>query len=134
VNLDANAAKHRAARAATCLATEPAATPANGTAAASKKRHAANADRWATLNAFVDGVMGQCTEAEVRVWLVLYREVKPGGLARVGMTDIARRTGMTRRAVVNAVNGLKKRRLAEVVTRGSINGSPNCYRLLNAGA
>ena len=105
----------------------------NGTVKPASKQ-SGQGDRWSTLNAFVDGVMGQCTEAEVRVWLVLYREVKPGGQARVGMTDIARRTGMTRRGVVNAINGLKRRRLIEVVTRGTINGSPNSYRLLNTGA
>lgn len=90
--------------------------------------------RWSTLNTFVDSVLAHASEAEVRVWLVIYRDVKPGGLARVGMTDIARRAGLTRRAVVNAINGLKARRLIEVVTRGSINGTPNAYRLLNPGA
>lgn len=90
--------------------------------------------RWATLNTFVDAVLANASESEVRVWLVIYRDVKPGGLARVGMTDIARRAGLTRRAVVNAINGLKARRLIEVVTRGSINGTPNAYRLLNPGA
>ena len=108
-------------------------TATNGTIKPASKQ-SGQGDRWATLNAFVDGVMGRCTEAEVRVWLLLYREVKPGGQARVGMTDIARRTGMTRRGVVNAINGLKRRRLIEVVTRGTINGSPNSYRLLNTGA
>jgi len=90
--------------------------------------------RWATLNTFVDAELADATEAEVRVWLVLYRDVKPGGLARVGMTDIARRAGLTRRAVVNAISSLKTRQLIEVVVRGSINGSPNAYRLLNTGA
>jgi DNA-binding MarR family transcriptional regulator len=91
-------------------------------------------DRWATFNTFVDAVLAQTSEAEVRVWLVLYRDVKPGGLARVGMTDIARRAGLTRRGVVKAINGLKRRRLIEVTARGSINGTPNAYRLLNPGA
>ncbi len=121
-NVAANRAKVLASR-----------TAANGTAKPVSKQRAPG-DRWATLNTFVDGVMSQCTAAEVRVWLVLYRDVKPGGQARVGMTDIARRTGMTRRGVVNAINGLKRRRLIEIVTRGTINGSPNSYRLLNAGA
>jgi len=90
--------------------------------------------RWATLNSFVDAVLADASEAEVRVWLVIYRDVKPGGLARVGMTDIARRAGMSRRGVVKAIKGLKRRRLIEVATRGSINGTPNAYRLLNPGA
>jgi hypothetical protein len=87
-------------------------------------------NRWAALNAFVDAVLADATEAETRVWLVIFRDVKPGGLARIGMTDIACRTGMTRRAVVNAVAGLKKRGVIEVTSRGSINGNPNTYRVL----
>ena len=90
----------------------------------------ADAGRWRTLNAFVDAALADCkTRAEICVWLVLFRDVKPGGLARVGMTDIARRAGLSRRAVVGAINGLKNRRLIEVVTRGSIHGSPNAYRI-----
>jgi hypothetical protein len=88
-------------------------------------------DRWAVLNAFVDVALAKASEAELRVWLVLYREVRPGGLARAGMTDIARRAGMTRRAVVKGINGLKRHGLIEVAARGSINGTPNSYRLLN---
>jgi hypothetical protein len=92
----------------------------------------AGGERWANLNTFVDTALAKATEAEVRVWLVLYREVRPGGLARVGMTDIAHRAGMTRRAVVKGINGLKRHGLIEVAARGSINGTPNSYRLLNS--
>lgn len=106
-------------------------TPAAGNARSAARR---SGDRWATLNTFVDAVLADATEAEVRVWLVLYRDVKQGGLARVGMTDIARRAGLTRRAVVNAIAALKARQAVEVVTRGSINGTPNAYRLHSTGA
>ena len=101
----------------------------NGTARAASKQRA-QIDRWATLNAFVDGAMSQCTAAEVRVWLVLYREVKPGGLARIGMGQISRVAGIERRSVVRALEVLKRRKFVEVVTRGTINGMPNAYRLL----
>jgi CRP-like cAMP-binding protein len=112
----------------------------NGTARAAKGSLSRRPDksrdnaRWVTLNTFVDAELAGLKATEVRVWLVLYRDVKPGGLARTGMTDIARRAGVSRRAVVKAINGLKKRGLIEVVTRGSINGTPNVYRLLNTGA
>lgn len=90
----------------------------------------ADVGRWRTLNTFVDAALADCkTRAEICVWLVLFRDVKPGGLARVGMTDIARRAGLSRRAVVAAINGLKRRRLIEVVCRGSIHGLPNAYRI-----
>jgi hypothetical protein len=88
-----------------------------------------DAGRWHTLNAFVDGMMSQCTEAEVRVWLAIYREVKPGGLARIGMGQISKVAGIERRSVVRAMDALKRRGVVEVVTRGTINGTPNAYRL-----
>ena len=88
-------------------------------------------DRWAAYNAFVDTTLGGLGEAELRVWLILFRDVRDG-VARTGMTDIARRAGLTRRGVVKAVAGLKRRRLVEVVARGSVNGSPNVYRVHGA--
>jgi len=85
--------------------------------------------RWAILNAFVDGALAELTEAEVRVWLVVYREVKPGGIARIGMGQIARLTGIKRRSVARAMDRLKHRGMVEIVSRGCINGTPNAYRL-----
>lgn len=138
-DVNANVKRHREERRKQRAATQPAApaTAAPQPAGETQPRDVAGTgknDRWATFNTFVDAVLAQTSEAEVRVWLVLYRDVKPGGLARVGMTDIARRAGLTRRGVVKAINGLKRRRLIEVTARGSINGTPNAYRLLNPGA
>jgi DNA-binding transcriptional regulator LsrR (DeoR family) len=62
------------------------------------------------------------------VWLILFRDVRDG-LARAGMSDIARRAGLSRRGVVKAIDGLKKRRMIEVAVRGSVNGSTNAYRI-----
>ena len=90
-----------------------------------------HSDRWAAYNAFVDATLGGLGEAELRVWLILFRDVRDG-VARTGMTDIARRAGLSRRGVVKAVAGLKRRRLVEVVARGSVNGSPNMYRVHGA--
>jgi hypothetical protein len=102
---------------------------------AARKRAAARPSRppgrWQTLNTVVDGTMRDLSEAELRVWLILFREVRDG-LARAGMTDIARRAGMSRRGVVKAVKGLKKRGMLEVATRGTVNGSPNTYRVSGA--
>jgi hypothetical protein len=108
VNLDANAAKHRAARAATCLATEPAATPANGTAAASKKRHATNGDRWAMLNAFVDVIAPRLTLVERAVWLVMFRHT------RGGTCDTSERAIATQARIDKASAGKALRRLVEL--------------------
>jgi hypothetical protein len=43
------------------------------------------------MNAFVDFSMAGLTGAEVKVWLILYRDTKATGLARTGQTDLARR-------------------------------------------
>lgn len=100
-----------------------------------KKRATARAPRppgrWQTLNTVVDGMIRELSEAELRVWLILFREVRDG-LARAGMTDIARRAGMSRRGVVKAVKGLKKRGMLEVTMRGTVNGNPNTYRVSGA--
>jgi hypothetical protein len=84
--------------------------------------------RWALLNGIVDGKLRELGDAETRVWLVLYRDERDG-LARTGMTDIARRAGLSRRGVVKAVKGLKARGIIEVTARGTIAGMPNTYRL-----
>ncbi|GDX95197.1 hypothetical protein LBMAG47_08610 [Planctomycetia bacterium] len=84
--------------------------------------------RWALLNGIVDRMLRELGGAELRVWLVLYRDER-GGAARTGMGDIARRAGLTRRGVVKAVAGLKDRGIIEVTERGTIDGRPNTYRL-----
>lgn len=88
-----------------------------------------NPERWATFNTFVDVTAKELTPAELLCWLVLYRDIR-NGVARTGMTDIARRAGLTRRGVVKAIGGLKEKRLVEVVTRGSKDGSTNVYRVV----
>lgn len=133
IDVDRVAHENRQKLLASRAASNGAARSSDGSVS-SRRGKGCDRQRWGTLNTFVDAVLRDATEAEVRVWLVLYRDVKPGGLARVGMTDIARRAGITRRGVVKAVNGLKRRRLIVVESRGCINGTPNAYRLLNPEA
>jgi len=85
-------------------------------------------DRWAMLNDVTDVVLRDLTESETKTWLVLFRDVR-NGAARAGMSDIARRCGMSRRSVIRAIDALKARGLLEVTARGTINGKPNTYRL-----
>jgi DNA-binding phage protein len=120
----ANLAAHRAGRKS--VPTAAPASPAHGTHA--RRSRSAKSDRWATYNQFVDSTLRDIGEAESKVWLILFRDVR-NGLARTGMSDIARRAGLSRRGVVKAIAGLKRRRLVEVITRGSVNGSPNSYRV-----
>jgi hypothetical protein len=126
----ANLARHQRAR----KEASPATADDNRKPAASSTVKAAGhrkGDRWAVYNGFVDHTLRELSEAELRVWLILFRDVRDG-LARAGMTDIARRAGLSRRGVVKAVAGLKHRRLIEVAVRGSVNGSTNAYRVYGA--
>ena len=109
-------------------AAEAASRPAGGRSPAKAARK--SADRWGTFNGWVDATAGELSRAELLCWLVLFRDVR-NGVARTGMTDIARRAKLTRRGVVKAISGLKEKRLIEVVTRGSKDGSPNVYRVFD---
>lgn len=91
-----------------------------------KKR---KSEKWAKLNAFVDVTMRGLKPAEVRVWLLLFRDLKPDGLARTGQADVARRCGLCLRSVGEAVKGLVDRGLVRVVRRGRLNGGPSVYQL-----
>jgi hypothetical protein len=100
------------------------ATAAKPTATTAKPK----GDRWAILNGIVDVSLRDLTDAETKVWLVLYRDVR-GGVARTGMSDIARRAGLERRSVVRAIERLKARGIVTRKARGTIDGRPNVYQL-----
>ena len=72
--------------------------------------------------------MADLSRAEALTWLVLWRDTK-NGTARTSMTDVARRIGTTRRAVVDAVAKLGKRGLLIVVYRGGMRRGMNVYRV-----
>jgi hypothetical protein len=92
------------------------------------KRTAATSNRFGELNAFVDCSMAGLSRAEALTWLVLWRDTK-NGTVRTSMTDVARRIGTTRRAVVDAVPKLEKRGLLFVVYRGGLKRGMNVYRV-----
>lgn len=89
---------------------------------------AGKGDRWAPLNYVADLALRDMTGAEAKVWLVLHREVR-NGTVRVGMSDVARRAGISRRSVIRSIEAMKARGLLEVIARGTIDGNPNTYRL-----
>ena len=86
-------------------------------------------ERWDNLNGFVDVTMAKLTGAEVRVWLVLFRDTKRDGTVRTGQTDIARRSGLSVRSVKGAVRSLVGRGILRVVTRGGLRTGPSRYGL-----
>lgn len=85
--------------------------------------------RFALVNAFVDFTAGTLSRAELLVWLVLWRDTKPDGIARTGQADLARRAGVNVRTVKRAVATLNRRGLLVVVHRGSLRRGPSTYRV-----
>jgi hypothetical protein len=85
--------------------------------------------RFETLNAFVDEGMRTLSPHEAVVWLVLYRDTKPDGIARTSVDDIARRGGIGRRTVLRSLRRLEDLRMLRVVRRGGLNRGLSTYRV-----
>jgi len=58
----------------------------------------AAAARFQCVNAFIDATMADLTPTERAVWLILWRDTKPNGLAATSQASMARRAGVTGRA------------------------------------
>ncbi len=98
------------------------------------KRRGGRGERFAVLNDFTDVSLSMLTGAEAKVWLILFRDTKAAtGAARTGQTDIARRAGLSARAIKTAVRLLKLKGLLTVVRMGRLNGGPSIYRIRSAG-
>ena len=86
-------------------------------------------DRFAEINGFVDYTLAHLTPSAVAVWLILWRDTKPNELARTGQADLARRAGVSERAVRKALVELVQRKLVKVVHRGRAGVGPSVYRV-----
>jgi hypothetical protein len=67
--------------------------------------------------------------AGLAVWLVLYRDTRPGETSRASLGDIARRAGIDRQTASRAVGKLARRRMLEVLRRGGLSQGPSEYRI-----
>jgi hypothetical protein len=85
--------------------------------------------RFGVLNAFVDYSLAGLVHSNRSVWLVLFRDTRPDGLARTSQTDIARRIGMSARTVKRAVHNLESLGLLTVKYRGGLGGRISVYRV-----
>ena len=85
--------------------------------------------RFELLNGFVDSGMADLSRAELAVWLILYRDTKPGGTARASLGDIARRAGIDRQTASRAFGKLTRRKMLQVLRRGGLNRGPSEYRV-----
>ena len=98
--------------------------------AAKPKRSAKSASgRFGVLNTFVDVTLRELDRTAGLVWLVLYRDTKPDGLAQTGQADIASRVGVTPRTVFTALKHLEDHGLLTVVFRGGLKQGSSIYRV-----
>jgi DNA-binding transcriptional ArsR family regulator len=102
---------------------------ANGSTTARRTTKRRSSLRFEVLNAFVDEGMKRLTPHEAVVWLVLFRDTKPDGIARTAVDDIARRAGIGRRTVLRALKRLEGLRMVKVVRRGGLNRGASSYRV-----
>lgn len=106
--------------------TQPARRTGGRTHARRRQRHCG---RFAVLNGFVDASMGTLPRAAALVWVCLWRDTRPDGLARTAVADLARRVGVDRSTVLRALPLLVERGLLEVVRRGGLGRGVSVYRV-----
>jgi hypothetical protein len=99
---------------------------ANESAGGDRRR---TANRFGDINAFLDATMAGLRPCERAVWLLLWRDTRPNGLARTSQADLARRAGASDRAVREALRELQRRGLVVVVRQGRLQSGPSCYRV-----
>ena len=85
--------------------------------------------RFHQINNFADFTLATLDRAQIAVWLLLWRDTKPEGLARTSQTDLARRAGVSARTVERAVKSLAAAGLLTVVYRGGLRKGPSKYRV-----
>jgi hypothetical protein len=110
----------------------PAAQPTSiGKQPESKKASTRKAagERFGSINAFLDTTMASLSPCERAVWLLLWRDTRPNGLACTSQADLARRAGASERAVRSALRELERRGLVVVVRRGRLQSGPSHYRV-----
>ncbi len=90
--------------------------------------------RFETINTFVDVTMRGLSGRAALAWVVLWRDTKPNGLARTGVTDLARRMGCSTATAKRALAELRKRDLLEISDRGRLGRGPSSYRVLESAS
>jgi len=105
-------------------------TTKTGTNGQRTKAKSDKVGRFQVLNQFVDESAKEFNTTAVAVWLVLWRETKPDGLAKVSFNQIGERLGISRRSVMRSVSLLVEAKLVKVVSRGTATGHmPSTYRV-----
>jgi len=103
--------------------------------AASRSKTGRSRQRFEHVNTFDDETMQHLTPAEIAVWLVLWREIRPpGDIAKISNRSIAAKAGISRRTVSAAIGSLEQRKLLTIVKRGNFNGTVAEYRVRGSTA
>lgn len=89
-------------------------------------------ERFKVLNGLVDLGLRGLTRSELAIWLIVYRNTRPNGLARVSLSELAHRGGMSRRQATRALGALVDRGVVHVIRRGVI-GKATVYSLYPPG-
>lgn len=90
------------------------------------------AGRFSMLNSFIDSGMASLSCLQALVWLTLFRDAR-GDVATTSAEYIAKRAGISRRSVTEALKVLKDRGLISVQRRGGLNRGANTYRIAPRG-
>jgi hypothetical protein len=85
-------------------------------------------ERFQILNGFVDFGLAGLSRSEIAVWLIIFRDTKPSGLARTSLSDQARRGGMSRRQATRALRALIRRGAVHVIRKGVV-GKATIYSI-----
>jgi DNA-binding MarR family transcriptional regulator len=74
-------------------------------------------ERFQVLNDFVDHGLADLSRSEIGVYLILWRDTQPTGLARTSLTELARRGGMSERQASRALNKLIRQGAVHVIRK-----------------
>lgn len=85
--------------------------------------------RFREINTFCDETLRELQRAELAVWLLLWRDTRPDGRARVGQADLARRAGCNERTVRRAIAALEALGLVKTVYQGGWPKRMSVYRV-----
>jgi len=105
------------------------ALPAQRSGTARQRPDSHSKTRFQTINDFVDNTMQTLEFRASLAWFTLWRNTKPTGLARIAVSDLARRMGCSPATAKRALKDLKRAGLLTVVARGSDGRGVSTYRL-----
>lgn len=104
--------------------------PRSGRSGTAQQRPASNSKgRFQVINDFVDDTMKTLGFRASLAWFTLWRNTKPNGLARIAISDLARRMGCSPDTAKRAIGDLKRADLLTVVARGSKGHGVSTYIL-----